>query len=116
MEVKANYLTHKLMQRYKKIIEAYFKDNHNIFDEALYTTMPIDNYFDIIDNLIQYAGDGKQPYTPTQIINNAYNRMLATDIYMEPNKMWRKKPASEKNRPILRSPSRSTMTYGNSNA
>ena len=33
--------------------------------------MPIDNYFEIIDDFVQYADDGKQPYTDFHLIKNA---------------------------------------------
>ena len=78
--------------------------------------MPIDNHFENIDDCIQYEYDGNQPYTSIQIINNVYNTVLETVLYMEPSKIWRKNPASEKYGPnsifFLGS---STMNYVNSN-
>ena len=35
------------------------KENHNIFDKELDTTMPIGKYFEQIDDCIQYADGGK---------------------------------------------------------
>ena len=58
--------------------------------------MLIDKYFEIIDDCIQYADGGRRPYIASQIINNAYNMILATDLYTEPIKMWHKKIASRK--------------------
>ena len=57
--------------------------------------MPIEKYFEIIDECIQYEIDGNHPYTLSQIINNYYNTVLYTVLYTENNKMWRKKLSSE---------------------
>ena len=64
-------LVHHIMYRCGKITETHLKDNHKRFDKALDTTTPIDKYFEIIDNLIQYEDGINQPYKAAQIINNA---------------------------------------------
>ena len=45
---------------------------------------------------MQYSDGCKQPYTVYQIINNAYNVVLAKGLYTEPSNMWRKKLSSDK--------------------
>ena len=55
--------------------------------------MSIDKYFEIIDDCIQYEDGDRQPYTASKIINNAYNMVLAMDLYTKPIKMWHKKTA-----------------------
>ena len=97
MVVKAIYLIHHIMDRYRKMTETDLEENRKVFDEILDTTMTIDKYFESIDNCIQYTYDAKQPYTDSQIINNAYSTVLATGLYMASRKICRKKPASEKN-------------------
>ena len=97
MVVKAIYLIHHIMDRYRKTTETDLEENRKVFDETLDTTMTIDKYFERIDNCIQYTYDSKQPYTDSQIINNAYSTVLATGLYMASRKICRKKPASEKN-------------------
>ena len=62
MVVKSIDLIHHLMDRYRKIIEMYLKENQRIFDETLGTTIPISKYFESIDDCIQYADGGNHPY------------------------------------------------------
>ena len=69
------------MDRYGKIIETYLKENQKRFNEAFDTTIPIDKYFEQIDECIQYADYDKQPYTAVQTINNAYNKVFNTRLY-----------------------------------
>ena len=89
-------LFHHLMDIYRKITETDLRENQKTFDEALNATMPVDKYFEIIDDFIQYADYDKNIYTSTHIINNTYNTVLATVMYIEHSKMWHKKLSSEK--------------------
>ena len=70
------------MDRYGKIIETHLKENQKRFNEAFDTTMPIDKYFEQMDDCIQYVYDEKQTYTAAHIINNAYNTVLDTGLYI----------------------------------
>ena len=97
MEVKTIYMIHHLMYIYGKTTETYLKDNQKIFDEELDNTMIIGNYFDRIDDCINYEYDGNKTYTAAQIINTAYYTVLTKGIYTDPRKMWQNNPASEKN-------------------
>ena len=72
MEVKTIYKIHNLMYICEKTTETYLKENQKRFDEELDTTKIIGNYFERIDDCINYAYDGKKPYTAAQIINNTY--------------------------------------------
>ena len=56
-------LVQHLIDKQRKVIETYLKDNQKIFDEALNTTMPIDRCFERIDDCIHFADVGKKPYT-----------------------------------------------------
>ena len=79
-------LVHHIMYRYEKIIESDLKENQKRFDETLDTTIPIDKYFEQIDDCIQYANYGNQPYTAAHIINNTYNTVLFKVLFQEPIK------------------------------
>ena len=96
MGVKTIYLVHRLMDRYGKISETDLKENHKRFDDALDTIMINNKYFEQIYEFILYVYGRKQQYKSAQIINNAYYMVLSTGLYAEPNKMWIKKPSSEK--------------------
>ena len=58
--------------------------------------MTIDKYSDRINDCIQYADGGKQPYKADNIINNTYNIVLYMGLYKEPIKMWCKNLSPEK--------------------
>ena len=58
--------------------------------------MPIDKYFEIIDYCNQYSDYGNQPFTSSQIVKNAHNKVLDTGLYTKPTKMWHKNTTSEK--------------------
>ena len=95
MGVKTVDLVQHIVDIYGKIMELDLKKNQKIFDEALDTTIPIEKYFWWIDDCIKYTHDGKHPYTAAQIINNAYNTILATNLYTEPKKMRHKNLSSD---------------------
>ena len=52
MVVKPIYLVHNILERYGKFIETNLKKNQKRFDKALDTTMPIEKYFEQIDDCI----------------------------------------------------------------
>ena len=57
MGVNTIDLVHHLADRYGKIIKMDLKENQKRFDESLYTIMPIEKYFELIDDCIQYIDD-----------------------------------------------------------
>ena len=61
-------LFHHIMYIYGKITETDLKENQKRFDEALDTTMPIEKYFQQIDDCIYYSYNVKQPYTSNHTI------------------------------------------------
>ena len=75
------------MGRNGKIKEKDLKEKQNKFYEALDSTTPVEKYFDKIDDWIQYADVGNQPYTASHIIKNAFNTVLGTGLYTKPSKM-----------------------------
>ena len=79
-----------------KFTETNLKKLHKRFYEALDATTPIDKYFERIYDFIQHEDHCNQTYTSSHIMNNDYNKVLATCLYIDPRKMWRKKTSSEK--------------------
>ena len=49
-------------------------ENHNIFDKAFDTAMPIEEYAEIIDDCIRYVDNGKKPHTVTQAMKMTTTR------------------------------------------
>ena len=87
MGVNTVDIVHHIMDICGKITETDLKKNHNIFDESLYITIPIDKYVEIIDECIHYADGENQPYTAAQIINNTYSTVSTKGLYKESIKM-----------------------------
>ena len=44
--------------------------------------MAMEKYFEVIDGCIRYVDDVKHPYTAYQIIDNSYNMVLTTGLYI----------------------------------
>ena len=82
---------HHRMDRYGKNAETNLKENQKRFYEALDNTIPVDKYFEIIDDCIWYADDDKQPYTADHIIKNLSDKVLSMGMYTEIIKMRHKK-------------------------
>eukprot|EP00957_Ditylum_brightwellii_P161683 12309805-Ditylum_brightwellii.AAC.1 len=57
-----------LMDRYRQIKPANLVGNGVNYNKPVDISQPIDAYFARIDDCIQYASDGKTPYTSKQII------------------------------------------------
>eukprot|EP00957_Ditylum_brightwellii_P134526 10255595-Ditylum_brightwellii.AAC.1 len=57
---------------------------------------PINVYFTKIDDSVQYATDGKTPYTAQQIVTAAENAVRKTCMYKEPLQRLREKPTADK--------------------
>ena len=74
MGVKTIDLFHHKMYIYGKTAEKNLKENHNIFDKSLYTSMSIEEYFEIIDDCIRYTDNDTQPHTVNQIIKMTTTR------------------------------------------
>eukprot|EP00957_Ditylum_brightwellii_P161584 12302532-Ditylum_brightwellii.AAC.1 len=62
-----------LLDRYGKITVANITSNNEQFLEGMDMDRPIDIYFTKIDDSIQYAVDGKTPFTAQQIVTAAEN-------------------------------------------
>ena len=93
MEDKTIDLVNNLMDRYGESIRTDLKENQKIFDYELYTNMPIDKYFEIIDECIHYVEYENKTYTRYQIINNTYNtgpiHQIKQNVAQEAN-IWKK--------------------------
>ena len=96
MRVNSINTIHNIIGRYRKITKKDLRENHEIFDEALDTTIPIEKYLYGIENCIKYVYNGNHPYMATHIINNFYNTVLAKGLYTDPSKMWHKNTTSDK--------------------
>ena len=52
-------------------------------NELIDLYLPIDKYFEYVDNFIQCADDGNMTYTTEQVIQKAHQSVLASVIYVD---------------------------------
>ena len=81
MGVTTRDLLDHLMDRYGNITAADLKANEACINEALDNSRPIDVFFQRIDDAVQYADDGKKPFTAKQILQTAFDSVYATGLY-----------------------------------
>ena len=89
-------LLEHLLDRYGNITIADLEFNNQWMNELIDLSLPIDKYFDWIDECVQFENDGKTPYTASQFIQKAHHAVLETAIYVDACKEWRKNPTSKK--------------------
>eukprot|EP00957_Ditylum_brightwellii_P028519 2153477-Ditylum_brightwellii.AAC.1 len=89
-------LLNHLLDWYGKITAVDIVSNNEQFLEGMDMDQPTNIYFTKIDDSVQYAADGKTPYTAQQIVTAAENAVRKTGMYKEPLRRWREKPTSDK--------------------
>lgn len=95
--VKTRDLIDHLMDRYGKITPAELRDNKSRMEEPIDSSQPIDIYWQRVDDCIQYAADGNTPFTAEQILQTVLLAVMATGLYKDDVKAWRKKDPADKN-------------------
>ena len=96
LTVTARDLMTHLLQRYGKITASDLMANKRRMDEPLDPSVPIDVYFQRIDECVQFATDAETAYTPQQILQTAYYGISLSNLYTDACKEWRRKPQAEK--------------------
>ena len=79
--VSANKLMEHTMERYGKTRASYLKTCRQALMASIEVDLLLDVYFQRVEDVIQFAQDGKMPLTPTQIVQTAYHAVNKTDIY-----------------------------------
>ena len=96
MGVTTRDLLDHLIDRYGNIMAADLKTNEARINEALDNSRPIDVFFQRINDAVQYADDGKNPFTAKQILQTAFHSVNATGLYREACKEWCQKSDQDK--------------------
>ena len=73
MGVTTRNLLYHLMYWYGNIMAAYLKYNEARINKAFYHSLPINVFFQHIDDSVQYADDGENPFTEKQILQTAFH-------------------------------------------
>lgn len=58
--------------------------------------LPFETVIEQIEDAIEYADAGNQPYTAVQILNTAYNLVFNTGLFFDDIKAWNRRPDAEK--------------------
>ena len=94
-------ITHLLTQ-YRKITAADLDMNRKTMSEPYDPSLPIDVFFKRIDDAIQYADDGKVPFTKPQILQMVYHAVSASGMFQDACKEWRKRTALFQTWPLFK--------------
>ena len=76
--ITARDLLDHLLDWYGKVIPTDVKECKEQMNEPIKATQPIDIYFKIIDDTVQYADDGNVALTTEQILQTAYHAVSTT--------------------------------------
>ena len=71
--VFAKNLAEHLMERYSKILASDLKACRQALADPIEVDRPIGVYFKQVEDVIQFAQDGKTFFTPAQIVQTAYH-------------------------------------------
>ena len=85
---KSNTITEITIEQY---IESF---THSTFPKQ--KEEPIEVFFNQIEEAVEYAQNGRAPYTNAQVLNTAFVVMAQAKIFKDACKEWRKKPNNEK--------------------
>ena len=88
-------LTH-LYTVYAKINAADLEANTARMKEPYDVNLPIETFFDQIEDAVEFASAGNAPFTPVQVVNTAYNVIFTTGMFHDDCKLWKRKPAANK--------------------
>ena len=85
-----------LYLHYAKISPSDLTLNNKAMKKAYDPNQPIENLFEQINDAVEYAAAGKNPYTDAQIESTAYQLVFNTGVFSLECKEWRKQPANTK--------------------
>ena len=69
--------------------------NDQRFKTAYDTNQPFETFVQQVEDAMDFADAAGQAYTATQIVNNAYNIMFNTNMFVDACRDWRRKPAND---------------------
>ena len=88
-------LTH-LYTVYAKINAADLEANTARMKVPYDVNLPIETFFDQVEDAVEFASAGNAPFTPVQVVNTAYNVIFNTGMFTDDCKIWKRKPAANK--------------------
>jgi hypothetical protein len=96
----ANVTTRQLIQHllntYGNITPTGLAHNDIKFRTAYEPAQPIEALFYQLEDVMDYADAGGNPYTAAQVVTNAYSIMFSTGLFPEACREWRRQPPAYK--------------------
>ena len=89
-------ILHYLFTAYGSLQPNDLQQNINKLQEPWDPNTPFEFLIDQIEECIEIADAGGQPFTPTQILNTAYTLVYNTGMYFDECKLWRPKLPADK--------------------
>lgn len=83
-------LTH-LFFTYGRITPSDLEENDKKFKKQWDTNQPFEALIDQVEDAVDFAAAGQAPYSPAQIVANAYNLVFNTGMYPEACRDWRRR-------------------------
>ena len=91
----AQLITH-LYSTYGRVTPMSLQANDDRFRTAYDPAQPFETLVAQIEDAQDYADSGGSPYSTTQIVDNAYNIMHHTGMFVETCREWRRRTAADK--------------------
>ena len=86
----------RLYDTYGDLTPTELEDNDARMKTAYDPTTPIETLYDQIEQAVDIAEAGHQPYTNAQVLTRAYNIILQTGLFTDACREWRNKPRADK--------------------
>jgi hypothetical protein len=96
LNVSTRQLLDHLYAQYARISASDLQDNDVTFKAPYDPNMPIETLFDQIENGMDYAAAGLSPYSTEQVINNAFQLLYATGMFIDDCKIWKRRDTDYK--------------------
>jgi hypothetical protein len=90
LRVTTQQMLNHLYAQYVHISAADLQDNDVTFKAPYDPNMPIEMLFNQIKNGMDYAAAGLSPYSTEQVMNNAFQLIYATGMFVDDCKIWKR--------------------------
>jgi hypothetical protein len=94
--VTTRQLIEHLLNTYGNITPTELASNDIKFRTAYEPAQPIEALFSQLEDAMDYADAGGNPYTAAQVVTNAYSIMFNTGLFPEACREWRRQPMAHK--------------------
>ena len=86
-----NLLTH-LYNTYGKITEVDLNRNQELMSEAFDPNLPIESFFRRIEECVEFAAAGNTPFSPQQVVTQAFYNIQRSGLFTDDVREWRRLP------------------------